>query len=54
MKNIEESMKSALFRAEMMKQYKSDPGPNWDQGDSFHYLIVGIVVLLMLNSLFSS
>ena len=54
MKNIEESMKSALFRAKMMEKHTYDPGPNWDSEDLFTKMVIAVVTFLILISLFSS
>lgn len=54
MRNTEEQMKSALFRANMMEKYKYDPGPDWDQPDVFHYIIVLTMGYFMLKTWLSS
>ena len=54
MRNIEESMKSALFRAKMMEKHTYDPGPNWDSEDLFTKIVIAVTVALILSYLVSS
>jgi len=50
-KNSDE-MTDALFRAEMIRKYNSDPGPNstQDPGSMFWLIIIGGFIILSLMS----
>jgi hypothetical protein len=54
MKDIEEQVKSAQFRADMINKYQYDPGPEGDQPDLFHYVVVFTIGFFMLKTWLSS
>jgi len=54
MKNIEDQMRSAQFRANLMNKYNYDPGPDWEQPDAFQYAVILVVGFLMLKTWLSS
>lgn len=54
MKDIEEQIKSALFRERSIREHNYDPGPNWQEEDLVITVIKFITAMIVMYCFLSS
>lgn len=54
MKDRQDEIVDAIFRAKMLEKYNSDPGPNWSRSDFTFYIFYVVLGLFAFKAFLSS